>query len=1034
MSESEQAGTTAAAPGEGLPTFRYDARLANEIEARWQQRWEDDGTFHSPNPVGPLSDGFEQVAGRPKFYALDMFPYPSGAGLHVGHPLGYIGTDVYARYLRMTGHHVLHTFGYDAFGLPAEQYAIDTGQHPRQTTRDNIDNMRRQLRRLGLGHDTRREIATTDPAFYRWTQWIFLRIFNSWCDERTGRARAIAELVSEFASGQRPAPDGRDWAELTAVEQRLAVDARRLAYISEELVNWCPGLNTVLANEEVTADGRSDIGNYPVYRRPLRQWMLRITAFAERLIADLDLVDWPESIKAMQRNWIGASDGARIALPAAGQSGLSIEVFTTRPDTLYGATYVVLAPEHPAVPQLVPATWPPGVPASWTYPQAGTAPQPSTAGSAAAGGTGPDPAPWSPQDAVRAYQEMAGRLSDRQRTADSTAKTGVFTGSYVINPVTGAQIPVFLADYVLPGYGTGAIMGVPAHDQRDLDFAREFGLDIRAVLDPPPAWFAAHGIAQDAPASTWPAACTDDGSYRPGPDPASPDPAGPGPAGPGLTGPGLTGPDLTGPDLTGLGRQDAIAAAIDWLRARDLGSAVRSYRLRDWLFSRQRYWGEPFPIVYDEHGLPVPLPEDALPVLLPQMPDFRAEPDQDQAADPVPPLARATDWTTVELDLGDGVRRYRRELNTMPQWAGSCWYFLRYLDPANDRVFVDPAVERYWMAAPDATQPGEGGVDLYVGGVEHAVQHLLYARFWHKVLFDLGYVSTREPFRRLYNQGYILADAFTDQRGRYVPAAEVVTAPDGTLSYAGQPVTRRAGKMGKSLKNSVSPDEMYARYGADTLRLYEMAMGPLDTDRPWHTGDIVGVHRFLQRLWRAIIDESTGKAAVSERPLDQDSLHRLHHTIMIVRKDFDGLRFNTAIARLMELTSHAVKLAADSAGLPAADGTGLPRAIAEPLVLMVAPLAPHVAEELWTRLGHDESLTYAAFPQADPGLAAAAVATLPVQVNGRTRFTIEVSADAGGAEIERLLRASQHFARYTEGLTVRRLIIVPGKIANVVAS
>jgi leucyl-tRNA synthetase len=992
MSESERVETTSPVSDEGQLPFRYDARLAGEIEARWQERWETEGTFHSPNPAGLLAEGFEQMAGRRKFYALDMFPYPSGAGLHVGHPLGYIGTDVYARYLRMTGYHVLHAFGYDAFGLPAEQYAIDTGQHPRLTTQNNIDNMRRQLRRLGLGHDTRREVATTDLAFYRWTQWIFLKIFNSWCDERTGRARRIEELISEFTSGQRPAPGGRPWGELTAVEQRRAIDARRLAYISEELVNWCPGLGTVLANEEVTADGRSDVGNYPVYRRPLRQWMLRITAFAERLIDDLDLVDWPESIKLMQRNWIGASDGAYIYLPVAGHSDLSIQVFTTRPDTLYGATYVVLAPEHPLVDQLVPDRWPDGTAASWTYPQGRetTSDESARAGIAAQ-------VPWSPRAAVTAYQEMAGRLSDRQRTGDAYGKTGVFTGTYVINPITGEEIPVFLADYVLTGYGTGAIMAVPAHDQRDLDFAREVGLDIRAVLEPPAAWFAGRGINPTAPAVVWKTAFTGDGSYTEAP----------------------------GPKLIGLSNQDGIAAAIDWLQAQNAGNGTRFYRLRDWLFSRQRYWGEPFPIVYDEHGLPIPLPEDALPVRLPEMPDFRPEPQEDETSDPVPPLARAKDWSTVELDLGDGVKQYRRELNTMPQWAGSCWYFLRYLDPANDRVFTDPDVERYWMAAPDAAQEGEGGVDLYVGGVEHAVLHLLYARFWHKVLYDLGHVSTKEPFRRLYNQGYILADAFTDQRGMYVPAAEVVEAAGSTPTYAGQPVTRRAGKMGKSLKNSVSPDEMYARYGADTLRLYEMAMGPLDTDRPWRTNDIVGVHRFLQRLWRAIIDETTGKIRVSNQPLDHESLHHLHRTILIVRKDFEGLRFNTAIARLMELTSHAIKLAADNAGLP--------RAMAEPLVLMVAPLAPHVAEELWTRLGHAESLTYATFPEADGRLAAGEAITLPVQINGKTRFTINVSTDASKEEIERILRSRQDFAKYTEGLAVQRLIIVPGKIANVVA-
>jgi leucyl-tRNA synthetase len=979
MSESGPADTAAS----GRPPFRYDARLANEIEARWQERWAIEGTFDTPNPAGPLSTGFEKMAGRRKFYALDMFPYPSGVGLHVGHPLGYIGTDVYARYLRMTGHHVLHTFGYDAFGLPAEQYAIDTGQHPRVTTQNNIDNMRRQLRRLGLGHDTRREVATTDPDFYRWTQWMFLKIFDSWYDDRTGRARPIGDLLSEFASSQRRTPDGRAWIELTGIEQRAVIDGHRLAYISEELVNWCPGLGTVLANEEVTADGRSDVGNYPVYRRPMRQWMLRITAFAERLIDDLEQVDWPESIKLMQRNWIGASDGAYIKLPIADRPDLAIEVFTTRPDTLYGATYVVLAPEHPLVDRLVRESWPSGVPSAWTYPQGEVA---TTTAEAA----------WSPRRAVSAYQEMAGRLSDRQRTAEAGDKTGVFTGSYATNPITGEQIPIFLADYVLTGYGTGAIMAVPAHDQRDLDFAQQFGLKVRKVLEPPAAWFAEQGIDETTPTTQWQTAFTGDGAYA----------------------------DTPGPKLAGLNKQDGIAATIDWLQAHDVGRGTRSYRLRDWLFSRQRYWGEPFPIVYDEHGLPIPVPEDSLPVRLPEMTDFRPEPQQDETSDPVPPLARASGWSTVELDLGDGVKQYRRELNTMPQWAGSCWYFLRYLDPTNNQAFVDPDVERYWMVLTDATQEGEGGVDLYVGGIEHAVLHLLYARFWHKVLYDLGHVSTKEPFRRLYNQGYILADAFTDQRGMYVPAAEVVEATDGTLIHAGQPVTRRAGKMGKSLKNSVSPDDMYARYGADTLRLYEMAMGPLDTDRPWRTNDIVGVHRFLQRLWRAMIDEATGEARVSDEPLDVESLQRLHRTILIVRKDFEGLRFNTAIARLMELTSHAVKLAKANVGLQ--------RAMAEPLVLMVAPLAPHIAEELWTKLGHRESLTYAAFPEADEELATEQTIALPVQVNGKTRFTIDISVDAGQEVIEEQLRSHQDFAQHTKDLVVERLVIVPGRIANVV--
>jgi leucyl-tRNA synthetase len=719
---------------EDTPPFRYDARLAGQIELRWQERWADEGTFHARDLGEP---------GRPKFYLLDFFPYPSGIGLHVGHPLGYIGTDVFGRYLRMTGHYVLHPFGFDTFGLPAEQYAIDTGQHPFVTVRQNAAVMRRQLRRLGLAHDRRREIMTSDPSYYRWTQWIFLRIFNSWYDPVTDRARPVGDLIAEFASGRRATPDGRPWPGLTAAERADIVDGHRLAYLSEQVVNWCPGLGTVLADEEVTAEGRSAVGNYPVHRRPLRQWMLRITAFAERLLADLDGVDWPEHVKRLQRNWIGPSGGP--------------------------------------------------------------------------------------------------------------------------------------------------------------------------------------------------------------------------------------------------------------------------YHLKDWLFSRQRYWGEPFPIVYDEAdpGRPIALPDDMLPVTLPEMTDFRPVP-QDDASDPVPALARAPGWAQVTLDLGGGPRRYRRELNVMPQWAGSCWYYLRYLDPANEAALVSPDIERYWMSP--------SGVDLYVGGVEHAVLHLLYARFWHKVLYDYGVAGTPEPFGRLFNQGYILADAFTDARGRYVPAAEVTRTPDG-WQHAGQPVTRRAGKMGKSLKNGVSPDDIYEAYGADTLRLYEMAMGPLDGDRPWHPGDITGMHRFLQRLWRLIIDESTGEPLTGpDATLDDATERLLHQTIAVVREDFAALRFHTAIARIIELTAHAARL------------PRVPRALAGPLVLMVAPLAPHLAEELWQRLGHPDSLAYEPFPQADPALVAVATVTLPVQVNGKVRFTIEVPASATRDDIAGLL--ARHPAYPSDDIA--RLVIVPGKIASIV--
>ena len=592
-------------------------------------------------------------------------------------------------------------------------------------------------------------------------------------------------------------------------------------------------------------------------------------------------------------------------------------MFTTRPDTLTGATYLVLAPEHPLVSELI-ADVPEGVRA-----------------------------------AVRAYQEAASRLSDRQRTAGIGAKTGVATGRSAINPATGEPIPIYLADYVLAGYGTGAIMAVPAHDARDREFAEVMGLPVREV------------------------------------DPA---------------------------------RLGDIAGAITWLEETGNGRGARTYRLRDWQFSRQRYWGEPFPIVYDEHG-PVALPESQLPVLLPEMTEFKPEPATEDS-DPVPPLARAAGWGDVVLDLGDGPREYRRELNTMPQWAGSCWYYLRYLDPTNDREFVNPIIDRYWMVPDQANGgAGDGGVGLYVGGVEHGVLHLLYARFWHKVLYDLGHVATREPFRRLVNQGYILADSFTDERGMYVAAAEVEHEADG-YTFRGRPVTRRSGKMGKSLKNSVSPDDIYDSYGADTLRLYEMATGPLDADRPWHTGDIIGVHRFLQRLWRAIIDEASGEVRISDDPLDGETARRLHQTITVVRADLEALHYNTAIARLMELTSHAARLA----------GAGpLPRALAEPLVLMTAPLAPHIAEELWSRLGHPDSLAYTPFPVADPALVAEATVELPVQVNGKVRFTVEVPAGASEEEVRALVTGNEEFGRWVDGGAVQRIIVVPGRIVNVVA-
>ncbi len=935
----------------GLPEHRYTARLAEQIETRWQDRWEAEGTFEAPNPSGPLAG--PDAADRPKLYVLDMFPYPSGSGLHVGHPLGYIGTDVYTRYKRMSGFNVLYTMGFDSFGLPAEQYAVQTGTHPRTTTEANVANMRRQLRRLGLGHDPRRSVSTTDVDFYRWTQWIFLQIYNAFYDAEQRRARPITELVAEFAAGSRSTPDGRAWAELTTAEQHAVVDGHRLAYLAEAPVNWCPGLGTVVANEEVTADGRSDRGNFPVFRRTMRQWMMRITAYADRLLDDLDLLDWSESIKLMQRNWIGRSRGARVdfASPAG-----AITVFTTRPDTLFGATFMVLAPEHPLVDALVPAAWPDGTKPAWT------------------GGA------VTPAEAVRAYQRAAASKSNIARQAAERDKTGVFTGTFATNPVNGAPVPVFIADYVLMDYGTGAIMAVPGEDQRDWDFAAQFDLPVIETIARPDGW---EGQAFEG-----------DGVH------------------------------VNSGFLDGMGKDEAIDAMIARLEADGTGTGTVNYKLRDWLFSRQRYWGEPFPIVYDEDGIAHPLPAGLLPVELPDTDQFspRTFDPADEFSDPESPLDRLGDWVHVTLDLGDGPRRYRRDTNVMPQWAGSCWYELRYLDPTNDEAMVDRDVERYWMG-PDPQRPGHpGGADLYVGGVEHAVLHLLYARFWHKVLYDLGHVSSVEPFHRLFNQGYILAAAYTDERGVYVDAA-AVEERDGAYFFEGRPVTREYGKMGKSLRNAVTPDEMYDAYGADTLRIYEMSMGPMDASRPWETRAVPGAYRLLQRIWRNIVDEDTGAVTVVDTPADPATRRLLHRTVDAVRTEFEHLRFNTAIARITELNNHLTAVAADG---------GLPRAVAEPLVLLLAPLAPHLAEELWARLGHDGSLAHEAFPVADPAELVEDEVEVVVQLSGKVRARITVPADADAAALEAAARADARIAELLAGATVRKVIAVPGKLVNFV--
>ncbi|MGZ6987083.1 MAG: class I tRNA ligase family protein, partial [Ilumatobacteraceae bacterium] len=690
----------------------------------------------TPNPAGPLADP-AKISGRPKkLFVLDMFPYPSGTGLHVGPPLGFIGTDIFTRYKRMTGFNVMYTMGFDAFGLPAEQYAVQTGQHPAITTNANVANYRRQLRRLGLSHDPRRSISTTDPGYYRWTQWIFLQIFNSWYDTEADKARPIDELIEQFASGSRATPDGRSWADLSTAERNTVIEGYRLAYVSDAPVNWCPGLGTVVANEEVTADGRSDRGNFPVFKRNMRQWMMRITAYADRLITDLDLLEWTDAIKAMQRNWIGRSEGASVHFDSPAGP---ITVFTTRPDTLFGATFMVLAPEHPLVDSL-------------TTPER--------------------------RQAVAQYRHQAASKKDIDRQDDTREKTGVATGAYAINPVTGESIPVWIADYVLMGYGTGAIMAVPCGDERDFEFARLYGLPIPAIQQPPD---------RTLDTSTWTNAFIGDAPYV-----------------------------NSSNGTLDLNAVDSVAEGIrltnQWLQANGHGEAAITYKLRDWLFSRQRYWGEPFPIVYDLDGNPHGLPDAELPLVLPETDSFSPrtfDPD-DEYSNPESPLDRLDWWTNVELDLGDGPQRYRRDTNVMPQWAGSCWYELRYLDPTNERQFVDPEVERYWMGPQPVGHDGHphpGGVDLYVGGVEHAVLHLLYARFWHKVLFDLGYLSSKEPYYRLFNQGYILAAAFKDEREIYVEATEVVER-DGVFYHDGQPVNREWGKMGKSLKNAVTPDDI----------------------------------------------------------------------------------------------------------------------------------------------------------------------------------------------------------------------------------
>jgi leucyl-tRNA synthetase len=851
------------------------------IEPKWQRLWDERQTFRTPDD-----------SAKRKLYALDMFPYPSGAGLHVGHPEGYTATDILCRYRRMCGFNVLHPMGWDAFGLPAERYAMQTNIHPRVTTEQNIATFRRQIKMLGLSYDWSREIDTTDPRYYRWTQWIFLQIYNSWYDPRADRARPVETLTEELARqgssdlpGIDPPLTAADWKGMGRKEQHDLVTGFRLAYIAEIPVNWCEALGTVLANEEVPE--WTDKG-YTVERRPMRQWMMRITAYAERLLRDAAELDWPPSTVEQQRNWIGRSEGAEIDFPLL-KGGRTLRVFTTRADTIFGATYMVLAPEHPMVDTL-------------TSPEC--------------------------RGEVEAYRKAARLKSDIERGSEAT-KTGVFTGGKVLNPATGDAIPVWIADYVLMGYGTGAIMAVPAHDERDHMFARTYGLPIVEVVS--------GGSVAEEP-------YVGDGA-------------------------GVNSANAE-VSLNGLSTPEAKERITAWLASKGLGKATIQYKLRDWLFSRQRYWGEPIPIIHLDDGTMAPVPESELPLLLPELKKFQPSGTTES------PLVLATDWVSV-TDPVTGLKG-RRETNTMPQWAGSCWYYLRFIDPANAAALCDPLLERRWMP-----------VDLYVGGSEHAVLHLMYARFWHKVLYDLGAVSTKEPFLKLRHQGIILGE---DSR-----------------------------KMSKSRGNVVNPDDVVKEYGADAMRLFEMFMGPLEEMKPWSTRGVEGVSRFLNRVWRLYVDEEGGlhpDLRVAPAPAETETVY--HATVKKVGEDIEALRFNTAIAQMMifvnEITRNELR----------------PRQLLEPFLLVLAPFAPHIAEELWEKLGHRESLAQEPWPAYDPARLQHSTVEIVLQVNGKLRGKIDVAVGTEQAEMEKLALADPVVRRHTDGKSVQKVIVVKGKLVNIV--
>jgi leucyl-tRNA synthetase len=946
--------------------FRYTAAFANELEERWQGTLErtTDG-FRQPNPG---ESGFD--ASKPKWYCLDMFPYPSGAGLHVGHPEGYTATDIICRFKRMLGFNVLHPMGWDAFGLPAEQYAIQTGVHPEVTTKKAIDTFRRQLKRFGFMYDWSREFATIDPGYYRWTQWIWLLAYRSWFDPHAKAARPIAELEAALAREDREVEvaggSRKRWSACSRRERQAHLDGFRLAYLGEQTVNWCPKLGTVLANEEVI-DGRSERGGHPVVRRPLRQWMFRITSYADRLLEDLALVDWPEMTRTLQTDWIGRSEGAEIRFAVEG--GDPLTVFTTRPDTVFGATYMVVAPEHPLVERAL------------------------ARGDAA----------------LAKYVAWARNRSDVDRQ-QSKEKTGCFTGMHAVNPATGTRIPVWTADYVLSGYGTGAIMAVPAHDERDFEFAKAFGLPVVQVVEVAGTPF------------TGESATAGEGRAVNSANPAT-------------------------LSIDGLATADATRAVIAWLERTGIGSLRVNYRLRDWLFSRQRYWGEPFPVVFDAEGNHYPVGAAALPVRLPPLADYNPV----ESDVPQPPLAKAREW--MHLTAGEAgvdpallppTTPVTRETNTMPGWAGSCWYYLRYCSPHAEQAFVDPAAERYWMLsrkrsagagqAPAAYDPATchaGGVDLYVGGSEHAVLHLLYARFWHKVLFDLGHVSTPEPMGKLFHQGLITSHAFQRADKSLVPVDEVDERPDGTFAEraTGAPVAQIIAKMSKSLRNVVNPDDVIAEYGADTFRLYEMSMGPLEASKPWNTRDIVGVFRFLQRAWRLAIDERTGEPLLAAEP-DPKVEKLLHRTIAKVGDDIERLSLNTAIAAMIELVNAATRptdLADPAKG-------GMTRDQLDRFVRVLWPFAPHVADEIALRLGlcGERGLWDAAWPSFDPAMLVDDEVEIAVQVQGKVRARIMVPAKAAPPEVEAIALAHPQVVPHLGGKAPKKVIVVPGRMVNVV--